>query len=287
MKMNISREPRQAILKQAEIKWIRKNLNRFTNIQLLKHVNAQRDEAEQLKITTFRGLLYKKGIKRNKVLRWTEEETKYLLENYKTMGNIELANNLKKRNRTFKKKNIEKKMILLGIKRTQEELDFIRNAHKSRGVYHRANLKKWQESVIKEGETKVQVINGRPQVSIKIDGRLVAYARYRWQQINGKIPDGNKVYFKDFNPLNTEDKNLICRPARGLTAEEHKEYKKHCSAYFQELKKQVHPKIPQPKKPTPILKKIAVRINSRTVVYVSPGTNINALKERYQNAIIK
>ena len=191
--------------KQVVIK-MRKQL---TNEQLFTHLVENFNYTS--KFTTFRTQLYKIGLKKCDILRWTKKETQLLLDNYQTKGNIEIAKMLTTRTRKFGKKNIEKKMILLNLSRTTEQLQNIINNHKRKGTYHKANIKRWNNKRVEEGDTKVQVINGRPQVSIKVNGALKAYARHRYIELHGEIPKEVKIYFKDMNPLNVADNNLVAR----------------------------------------------------------------------------
>jgi hypothetical protein len=273
-------------LTPAEIKEVQRLRKMLTNIALFKHINAQREECAQFGYTSFRTQLYSLKIFKCEMRRWTNVETKLLLDNYQTKGNIEIAKMLSKKGRIFTKKQVEKKMILLKITRTKKQLKNLVEAHKKRGIYSKANFKRWKTKKVAEGQTKVQIINGRPQVSIKVNGILKAYARVRYAQLHGNIAPGVKIYFKDMNPLNIADDNLIARKGSGLTAAESKLYKKHCEAYFNSLlqEKAPEPIAEPPKIQTQAL--IAVRINARTVVNVKPGTNIEKLKERYASRTI-
>lgn len=268
-------------LTPAEIKEVRRLRKKLTNAELFKHINAQRTSEQQLGYTSFRTQLYALKILKCEMRRWKASETKLLLDNYQTKGNIEIAKMLSKKGRVFTRKQIDKKMQLLNISRTKQELQSIIRAHKQKGTYRKANLQRWKFKKVAEGETKVQIVNGRPQVSIKVNGVLKAYARVRYAQLYGEIPKGHKIYFKDMNPLNVADNNLIARKGSGLTTLESKLYKKHCQAYFNSLKqpKATEPVAEPPKPQQQTL--IAVRINARTIVKVKPGTNIEKLKERY------
>ena len=262
-----------------EIKWLRQKL---TTKELLAHINANRQASERMQLTAFRKLLYEKNIKKCRVLRWTEEETAFLLANYKTAGNKEIAEKLSKHGRVFTKKNIEKKMMLLGIKRTYEERMAIIQQHKANGVYKRANRKLAEARRIKQGTMKVQLRNGKPIWVIKVGDRLTPYPRYRYQQLHGDIPKGYKVYHKDMNPLNVADDNLFIRKAGGLTQAEKKLYAKNVRRYFEKQYRDSRVDEPAPVEPKPVkkTKSIPVRINDKTIIYVKPGTDIEALKRK-------
>lgn len=262
-----------------EIKWLRQKL---TTKELLAHINANRQASERMQLTAFRKLLYEKNIKKCRVLRWTEEETAFLLANYKTAGNKEIAEKLSKPGRIFTKKNIEKKMILLNIHRSKDELQAIRQKHKESGVYARANSKRWKDMKLQEGDMKIQIHNGTPVWMIKISGKLRHYARYRYIQLHGDIPKGYKVYFKDLNPMNINDDNLIIRKATGLTQAERQVYAKNVKRYFEKKERYTRTDgtTPAENKPAKKTKSIPVRINDKTVIYIKPGTDIEALKRK-------
>ena len=274
-------------LTRKEVQWCRRNRGHLTNEQLRAHINGQRREDAQMGVTTFRTLLYKHNIKKNTVLGWTAKETQFLLDNYRTMGNLELSAILTKKRRRILKKNIEKKMILLGLKRTPEELQAIIDGHKAKGTYHRANKKRHKNmGAVQEGEIKVQVVNGRPRVSIKVNGLLKPYARHRYVQLHGEPPKGYKIFFRDWDPLNIADDNLVAMKGRKLTHAEIALYDKNCRAYLSRTRtaKATQPKPePRPVPAEPRAQRIGVRLNARTVVYVPPGTNIERLRARYEN----
>lgn len=253
---------------------------KLTLPNLFNHINAQRTE-DLIGFTSFRKSLALLNLSKCVMLRWTADETAYLLKNYQKKGNIEMAKKLTKRGRLFTKKSVEKKMQLLNIKRTKAQLQLIVSNHSKKGTYRNANLKRHANTKVAEGATKVQVIRGRVQVSIKVNGNLKAYARVRYEQLHGPIAPGQKIYFKDMDPLNIADENLVAKKGCGLSLEESKVFRKNCKAYLATIKTpeavQLPPEPPTPKQPV----LIAVRINARTIIHVNPGTNIEKLKERY------
>ncbi|WP_228853264.1 hypothetical protein [Aegicerativicinus sediminis] len=219
------------------------------------------------------------------MLRWTKMETQFLLDNYQYIGNIELAKQLSKRGRKFTKKNIDKKMGLLGIKRTAEELEAIRINHQKNGSYRRGNKKMWKtRGFIKEGEIVQRIVKGRLVNMIKVNGKLVHYPRYRYRQVYGEIPKGYKIYYANGDPTNIDDSNFVARPAG--------QWKK--LSKFQKVSKEEANKITKPNiikadpvqeiKPVTTTNKIPIRIDKRTVIYVDPSTNITQLKNKYRMA---
>ena len=270
-------------LSVSEIKWLTLNLHNYTSKQLFEYIMANRPEETRAGYTTFRTALYKKKLKKCNILRWTKKETNFLLENYKAIGNIQLAKELSTKRRPFTKKNVEKKIKLLKLKRTKWELRAIMDNHKNNGAYATGNANMWKtRGKAKDGERRVWLCNGSPRVVVKVDGVFVHYARHRFLELNGSINAGFKVYLKDGNPLNVDDYNLMQAPA-GSVGVSH--YKKHIKAYKQELKLKETVEVPkpaiQPIKHQP--NGIAVRLDRKTIVYLKPGTNIEAFKKQFDN----
>lgn len=261
---------------------IKKHFLKLTNRELYDHLTI--NFGLSTGYTSFRMALYDLGLKKCKILRWTKEETKFLLDHYKTTGNIEIAKLLSKKGRVFTTKNIQKKMILLKIKRTTQELDAIRDNHKAKGTYSEANFRKWSDVKARENERRVWICNDVPRVMIKVEGSFIQYARYRWIQLNGEVPEGYKVYHKDCNPLNVDDDNLTIRN-RCLNLEERKQYRRHIENYKLSLLTKDSPVIKLPAAyipPEPAINMISVKIGKMTVK-VKPGTDIDALLKRYEN----
>jgi hypothetical protein len=264
----------------AEVKRLRSNL---TNKELLDHLVSNFNYKGEL--TSLRTELYKKGIFKVKMLRWTPKQVKYLLDNLPTMGNTEIAKNLSTKRQTITQKQVEKKMKLLKITRTRDQLDAIRERNRKNGVYKTGNINMWKtRGIAPEGDIKIQVGNGIPRYMIKINGAYTPYARHRYLELHGTITPGHKVYFKDNNPFNISDENLEAQKAGSLKGWQLDEYKKHIAKYFANEKMKTEelavpkPKAQDPKRDTH--QKIPVRLDNRTLIYVQPGTDIAALKKR-------
>lgn len=269
-------------LTRVQIAEIKHHFRKLTTRELYDHLTV--NFGLKTGYTSFRLALYDLGFKKCKILRWTKTETQFLIDHYKTTGNIEIAEKLSKKGRIFTTKNIQKKMLLLKLKRTPEELESIKNNHKEKGVFSAANSRRWMDRKAVENERRVWICNNVPRVVIKINGSFIQYARYRWTQLHGEVPEGYKVYHKDCNPLNVDDDNLVIRD-RYLNREERKLYKRHIDKYKFSLSVKDSPIIKHevaniPKEPAQNL--VSVKIGKMTVK-VKPGTDIEALIKRYEN----
>lgn len=263
-----------------EIKIQYKNL---TGPQLFEHlkINHQLD----CSFSSFRTALYNLGLKKCNMLRWTAAEKQFLLDNYQTMGNKELAEKLSKPEKPFTLKNVQKQMRLLSLKRTAEQLVKIKDQHKANGVYKNASarIKAKGTRYYPEGHIKVMVSHKRPAMVIKINGIFVHYLRYRYIQLHGEPPKGWKVYPKDYNFRNIADDNIVAKPATGNKTEEREKYQKFYKEYFAEQQAQKPKVIKLEKAPVPqelSSNMVTVKIGKLTIK-VKPGTNIAALTARY------
>jgi len=266
-----------AIKKEVRLKW-----RTLTNDQLLTHLIENFDY--QLGKTTLRNFMYSNGMKKTNCFRWKQTETDYLLKHYQSKGNIEIAKKLSTKRRPVTKKNVEKKMKLLGIKRTAEEKLLIIGNHKKQGTYSRANYKRWEQKKIPEEGLTITVRNGRPTYMIKVDGILTPYPRHRYAQLHGQIEPGMRIHYKDCNPLNIDDSNFELRRGCSYSKLEQTKYNRYCRDYIitAKLKENTTAK----NVTSPVIKPttvgiITLRINEKTVIQVKPGTNIEKIKEKY------
>lgn len=273
---------------RVQLQEVKKMYKQLSNKELHQHLVV--NFGYKLGSTSMRIEMYKKGLKKCEILRWTEEETSFLLENYKTSGNIEIAKKLSKKGRLFDKKNVEKKMKLMSLKRTKSDISLIRNKAKKNGVYSKANFERWESKKYPEKHIKVQIGNGYPRVVIKINGKFTPYARHRFIELHGPVPKGYVVFHKDENPLNVEDENLFIQKRTGFSGDYRAKYKRNVQKYLSEinftkiLNEAPEPPVTKKKKKTqkPIERRtIAVRINEKTIINVLPGTDIEKLKQKY------
>ncbi|MEN5130495.1 hypothetical protein [Elizabethkingia anophelis] len=273
---------------RAQLEVIKQKHSSLTSKELFNHLIVNYGLKHEY--TSYRTELYNKGFYKVRMRRWTAEEKQFLIDNYEVMGNIEIAEKLSKKGRVFNKKQIEKQMKLSKLRRSPEALEYIRSQHKKAGIYSEGNYRRWESKKAKEGDRSIHIQNNRtPIVKIKVNGTFIPYARYRYEKLHGIIPTGYKVYFKDCNPLNVTDSNLHILKAGELTREMRALYKLNIDKYFLEQKtKTVFKK--ETEVPKIIEKKenmITVVINEKIRLQVKPGTDIEALKLKYNKALQK
>ena len=192
-----SRAAGKIYLSPVQERFLRDNYGKLTNPELAKAIG--------LKLTKTREFLYAMGLQRMELEYWTDEQVQFLRDNYQTIGDTEIAEIFSDRwpkRKGWSKKHIEKKRRYLKLKRTQKEIAAIREAVR----------KMWEvRGVTPEGEVVFWRNNDRMVPHIKVDGRFVHWARHRWQELHGEVPEGMNVCFLDNNPENMTDANLCLR----------------------------------------------------------------------------
>ncbi|SEG38898.1 hypothetical protein SAMN05421847_2162 [Halpernia humi] len=125
-----------------QLTFIKAKFNSLTSREMFDHllVNFSFDKC----YTSFRTECYANGFYKCEMRRWSAEEKKFLLDNYQTMGNVAIAEKLTKKGRIFTKKQVQKQVRLLKLKRSPENLQFILDQNKLSGIYSKANYKRWE-----------------------------------------------------------------------------------------------------------------------------------------------
>lgn len=189
------------------ISFLKGNFSKMTNRQLASHLS--------LRLTTTRTMCYKLGLKRMEMEYFTEDQIKFLRENYKHIGDVELAEIFEAKwpkNKKWTKQHMEKKRKYLGLKRTEKQIIAIgqRNIDQGRLNSHMKGKTNWLTTgPAKQKEIRMyRNIYGVIQARIKIGKRWVFWPRWAWKQKYGEIPDGFVVVMKDDNPFHTRVSNL-------------------------------------------------------------------------------
>lgn len=142
------------------------------------------------------------GYNRETFRRYTLEDDVFLKENFETKGNLELGRILSRTG-----KSISKRMIILGLKRTEDDLRFL--AKSNRGCFKKG---KKSEKEIPNGNLRLNFderIN-RSFYDIKINKKFVRLSRYLYENFNNeKLKPSDIIFHKDGNSMNLLKENLI------------------------------------------------------------------------------
>ena len=142
---------------------------------------------------------------------WTEEQITFLKENYKTIGDKELAiifNKKWKKEKTWSWKHIEKKRVYLQLKRTPEELKKIKERNKKRGCW--TDTTAWQtRGVFPIGKVRIWNNKGYSYKVIRTEKGYVYYSRWLYRNTFGSIPKGHIITYRDDNSMNVVPRNLV------------------------------------------------------------------------------
>ena len=110
------------------ISYLRHNFFTQTNRQLADSLNVG--------LTVLRNKTHELGLVRNIVDPWNAEQSAYLVANYRSMGDVEISEQLQQLwpgKRLWTKKRVNKKRQLLGLHRTKEQIEAIIAKHVAPG----------------------------------------------------------------------------------------------------------------------------------------------------------
>ena len=155
--------------------------------------------------------LYELGLYHLELEYWTEEQVLFLHENYKSMGDTEIAEVftvLWPKKKGWSKKHIVKKRRYLNLKRTEIEIQKILDRNKQQGRYSVNHWKRWFNREAEIGTIRTW---GSIQV-IKTNSGWVHYAPFLWKENFGPIPTGFVVARKiKSKPVSVENLELISK----------------------------------------------------------------------------
>jgi len=147
---------------------------------------------------------------------WNEYHVAFLIDNYKEMGDSEMADILQAvdpKVKGWSKKHVEKKRRYLNLKRSEEEKANIRIRNYELGCYKDCHKKMWDKiGRAKEGEIRIwnhtySEQGSKYKVIKTVDG-FVHYAPWLYRKHFGDIPEGFIIGFKDKNNMNVVPENL-------------------------------------------------------------------------------
>ena len=180
--------------------FLKENFNTKTNKLLAQELG--------LKVTSVQHKCYELNLYKMRLEYWNAEQIQFLKDNYKTIGDTEIAeifNSKYSKNKGWTKKHIEKKRRYLKLKRTTQEIKAIREGWRKKGLYAESVRKMWQTRgtnalgtiVIWEGEKYIKTKN-----------RYLHLRVFNYRVFIGKIPKGMLVRHKDNDQMNCFPENL-------------------------------------------------------------------------------
>ncbi|WP_160316006.1 HNH endonuclease signature motif containing protein [Chryseobacterium sp. Hurlbut01] len=200
-KITISRTAWNAIEWSPEmIAFIKGNFKTKTNKKLAQELG--------LKVTAVREKCYELGLYKLRMEYWNEEQIQFLKDNYKKIGDTEIAeifNKKYKKNKGWTKKHIEKKRRYLNLKRSMAEIKSIREDWRIKGLYAESVRKMWKTRGCRQYGDRV-VWKGESFTKIEIG--YINTRVFVWNENFGEVPDGMLIRHKDGNQLNCEIDNL-------------------------------------------------------------------------------
>lgn len=142
---------------------------------------------------------------------WTDKEEAYLLQNYKLMGDVELAKEFTKMQssgRIFTLKMVEKKRYHMKLNRTKKMVDAIRARNKANGAWRSesANASRYLRRY-PEGKTVIQKANEYPRLMVKQGSKMVHLPKLLYEQKHGTLPQGYVLRCKTQDKTNPNPDN--------------------------------------------------------------------------------
>lgn len=160
------------------------------------------------------------GLKVNRRRIWTTDAINFVKKNYKTTGNSELAEEL---NKIYPRKDgilwhphkhVRSLLTRLGVERTNEQLNAIRKRNEKAGRYDSSkgennhNYKPIGTIAVIRNKTCDGARNKLDAYFIKTEKGWEQYKVYLWEQANGPLPKGHRIWFIDGNVHNVVLENL-------------------------------------------------------------------------------
>lgn len=228
-----------------QIQYLKDNYGKIPTREIANHLGRKyeyvKDKAGKL------------GLKTGNVIRWQEHEDKVLIENYANMSSQDIADMLGK-----KVESVYNRANILGLKKSKEYITnwhkthisegFLRNSKKKGSIPHNKGISMSKETYAKCAPTMFKKGTSPPNTNKEGDGAVVLHKnnkwrcynvrislgkwiplhRYVWEQVNGEIPKGYIVTFKDrdFRNCTIENLELMTR-ADNMRRNSLRNYPKH------------------------------------------------------------
>jgi hypothetical protein len=155
-----------------------------------------------LKLTTVRTKCYELGLKRMEMEYFTEEQIEFLKDNYKHIGDVEMAEIFEKKwkkNKRWTEKHIRKKRCYLNLHRTKKEVNNVKQRNIDTGRFAECAVKRWVTTTqAPAGEIRIwKYSNGRSLMVIKTENGFKHFNRWLWLQYHASIKKDHVIIIKD------------------------------------------------------------------------------------------
>lgn len=142
------------------------------------------------------------GFNRQSYIRYTKDDDQYIKDNYSVKGNYEIGRNISRTS-----KSIAKRMIILGIKRSNDDLKLLAKSNRGCFTSGRKSIKE-----ISNGNLRLAYdeFNDRSFYDIKIDKKFVRFSRYLYENYNQmKLKNSDIIFHVDGDCMNVLKENLV------------------------------------------------------------------------------
>lgn len=201
-----------------EIMYLKKYFRKYPFRHIAEHINSRRKK--RISESVLRKKAYEFNLqKKKRETVWSEFETNYLRENFRAKGNIEIAaflNLFENRSRNFNRDNVDQKLRKMKLKRTADETQVILARYVKNGVFSKAEMFAVPVRRYPEEKKIIKKVGKRLFYFIKKDGRIQPLNKVIFEQVNGPVPAGHRLYFADGNTLNCSISNIIMLPKQRI-----------------------------------------------------------------------
>lgn len=149
---------------------------------------------------------------------WNLEQINFLIENYRHIGDQELAELYEEKwpkSIKWKKNQIVKKRKYLNLHRSADEIKRIRSRNTESGRFVVGAVKRWKAEAAPEGTVKFHYEkSGNPIPVIKVGKRFKHWSRVMYERTYGPIPEKMSVIFKNGDSSDLRPENLEIQPEK-------------------------------------------------------------------------
>jgi hypothetical protein len=198
---------KKTVFEDEDILFLQTHWHLYTNPELAKHLGCT--------LTILRNKLHAMGLKRMEMEYWTEEQIRFLKDNYSEIGDKEMAKIFEskwQKKKRWTEKHIRKKRCYLNLHRTEHQILGVKLRNVINGSWSINHWRRWYGRSNPEGTVVYwQETSGKFRAFIKVDNKYVLHTRFLWEKNYGPIPKGKVIRLKKENQFNLtiEDLELV------------------------------------------------------------------------------